>query len=135
MVPPAFHVSSLWERLTMRKRATLLAALAVTLLIGGAQAQNLDQGKSAAKLFADNCASCHHRARGLAKGRISLSLFLYLQQHYTSNTSSAWALASYLESADGTRGARGPARATKDRAPSTRTLSSGPRPPASVPGR
>jgi hypothetical protein len=119
---------------------TFLAALAIAPLIGGAQAQNLDQGKSAAKLFADNCASCHHRTRGLAKGRISLTLFLFLQQHYTSSTSSAWALASYLESADAPRG--GAARATKQQP--TRTLSStsssstssrAPRPPASVPVR
>jgi len=58
----------------------LLALGAIAVLIGGtANAQNFDQGKSVARLFADNCATCHRSARGLAKGRFSLTLFLFLQ--------------------------------------------------------
>src|ERR1700686_4020510 len=73
----------------------------ISVLSGGAaQAQNLDEGKSAPRLFADGCAACHRSARGLAKGRFSLTLFLFLQNHYASNSSSAWALTSYLESVD-----------------------------------
>src|SRR6266853_3675321 len=79
----------------------LLALGAIAVLIGGAaNAQNFDQGKSVARLFSDNCATCHRSARGLAKGRFSLTLFLFLQKHYTSNSGSAWALTSYLESVD-----------------------------------
>src|SRR5262249_6798953 len=77
-----------------------LVLAAVVVRIDVAHAQNLDQGKPAAKLFADSCAACHHNARGLAKGRFNLVLFLFLQQHYTSNSSSAWTLTSYLESLD-----------------------------------
>lgn len=96
-----------------------------------ARAENLDEGKPAARLFADGCAACHHRARGLAKGRFTVTLYLFLQQHYVSNSSSAWALASYLESLDGaphgqTRGAR--TRPSPSRAPGSLQ-----RPPMPIP--
>jgi hypothetical protein len=82
------------ERASLRKVwVSLLVPCAILVLSGGAaHAQNLDQGKSPAKLFADGCAACHHSPRGLAKGRFRLTLFLYLQDHYASNSSSAWAL-------------------------------------------
>jgi hypothetical protein len=105
-------------------------------LIGGAaHAQNLDQGKPAATLFADGCATCHRSARGLAKGRFSLTLFLFLQQHYASNSSSAWALTSYLESVDSAQRGQSRAAAAKPSPPATRTSRSPIRPPASVPGQ
>ena len=96
------------ERALLRKPWFRLLALgAVSLLIGGAaRAQNLDQGKSPAKLFADGCATCHHSARGLTKGRFRLTLFMFLQDHYATNSSSAWALSSYLESVDSARRGR-----------------------------
>src|SRR3974390_1194271 len=78
----------------------ILVSAALATLIGTAHAQNLDQGKPVARLFADGCSACHHSARGLAKGRFSLALYLFLQQHYTSSSSSAWTLTSYLESVD-----------------------------------
>ena len=90
------------ERMLLQKLGrNLLAFGAIAVLIGGAaNAQNFDQGKSVTRLFADNCATCHRSARGLAKGRFSLTPFLFLQKHYTSNSGSAWALTSYLESVD-----------------------------------
>src|ERR1700676_287546 len=98
------------ELMSLRKPGRSLFALGViAVLIGGAaHAQNLDQGKSAARLFADGCATCHRSPRGLAKGRFSLTLFMFLQKHYVSNSDSAWELTSYLESVDGAR--RGPSR-------------------------
>jgi len=113
----------------------LFALGAIYVLIGAAaNAQNLDQGKSVARLFADSCATCHRSARGLAKGRFSLTLFLFLQKHYASNSSSAWALTSYLESVDGARRGQSRAAAAKPSPPATRTSRSSIRPPASVPG-
>src|SRR5450755_1196124 len=101
-------------------RRSLLALGVISVLIGGpAHAQNLDQGKSAAMLFADGCATCHRSARGLAKGRFSLTLFLFLQKHYATNSSSAWALTSYLESVDGARRDRSRAAAAKPAATGT----------------
>jgi hypothetical protein len=115
---------------------SLLALSVILVLIGGAaHAQNLDQGKPAATLFTDGCATCHRSARGLAKGRFSLTLFLFLQQHYASNSSSAWALTSYLESVDSAQRGQSRAAAAKPSPPATRTSRSPIRPPASVPGQ
>src|SRR5437763_14295997 len=113
-----------------------LLVLAVIAMLGGsvADAQNIDQGKPAPKMFAESCAACHRSARGLAKGRFSLTLYLFLQKHYASNASSAWALTSYLESVDGAK--RGEKRAAASPPPSTTwTPRSSLRPPMPVPGR
>ena len=115
----------------------------VAFVCAAARAENLDQGKSGARLFADSCATCHRSARGLAKGRISLTLYLFLQEHYASNGSSAWALTSYLESLDDAPRAKSRAASAKS-APSstsakptssTGTPQSSMRPPAPVPQR
>ena len=90
-------------------RSLLVVAVIAVLTGSVAGAQDLDQGKPAPKLFADSCAACHRSARGIAKGRFSISLYLFLQKHYASNSSSAWALASYLESVDSAK--RSPTRA------------------------
>ena len=121
---------------SQKLRRGLVALVAIAVLSGAAaRAQNLDQGKPAAKLFADSCVACHHSARGLAKGRFSLTLFLFLQKHYASNSSSAWALTSYLESVDTPR--RRPSRAaTAKRQPAANSASgSSPRPPQAMPVR
>ena len=107
------------------------------------RAENLDEGKSGPKLFSDSCATCHRSARGLAKGRFSVTLYLFLQQHYASNGTSAWALTSYLESLDDAPRGRSRAAAAKSgssTAPakpvsSTWTPQSSLRPPAPVPQR
>ena len=115
-----------------RSACGLLVLAAAIIVLNGSEAgaQNLDLGKSAPKLFAEGCASCHRSARSLAKGRFSLTLYLFLQKHYASSASSAWALASYLESVDSTK--RGAARPP---AAKTGTPRSSRRPPAQVPAR
>ena len=118
------------------KLASGLLVFAVTAFLTGsvAEAQNLDQGKPAPKLFSESCVSCHRSPRGLAKGRFRLTLYLFLQKHYVSGSSSAWALACYLESVDGAK--RGPSRvAAKPLAATTGQSRSSFRPPASVPAR
>jgi mono/diheme cytochrome c family protein len=114
-----------------------LAALGVVALFAcvPAHAQNLDQGKSGARLFADSCTTCHRSARGLTKGRFRLTLYVFLQEHYASNSSSAWELASYLESVDDAP--RGHPRAAPKRpsGPSTSTSRSSVRPPMPIPQR
>jgi hypothetical protein len=115
-----------------RKSGCGLLVFAVIAVMGGsaADAQNLDQGKPAPKLFAESCASCHRSPRGLAKGRFHLTLYLFLQKHYSSSSSSAWALTSYLESIDSGKrvAAKRPAATGAAR---SRLL----RPPAPVPAR
>jgi hypothetical protein len=129
----AAHPLGLPEKLMspMKARCGLLVLAAIVALGGSvAVAQNLDQGKPAPKLFAESCASCHRSARGLAKGRFHLTLYLFLQKHYSSSSSSAWALTSYLESVDsGKRAAAKRPAATG--AARSRLL----RPPAPVPAR
>jgi hypothetical protein len=109
--------------------------VAAVLAVGMARAQNLDQGKSPTKLFADGCASCHHSPRHLAKGRFRLQLFLFLQQHYATSSSSAWELSSYLESVDDPQHERTRTAAAKRPASSRRSSRDSLRPPMPVPQR
>jgi|SRR4051794_9264897 hypothetical protein len=124
------------ELMSSKKTGCGLLALAVISVLSGsvAEAQNLDQSKPAPKLFAEGCASCHRSARGLAKGRFSLTLYMFLQKHYASNSSSAWALTSYLESVDSAKRAESRA-AGRPRTATTGTSRSSLRPPAPVPAR
>jgi hypothetical protein len=84
------------------------------------------------KLLAETCAACHNSPRGLAKGRFRLTLYMFLQDHYASNSTSAWALATYLDSVEG--GKKGGAKnAGKPKAVTAARSSL--RPPAPVPTR
>jgi hypothetical protein len=80
-----------------------LTLAAVTLLIGccmgaleGAQAQNLEAGKSPSQLFASSCSVCHKSPRGLLKTVPPGSLQGYLKQHYTTSPDMASVLSAYL---------------------------------------
>jgi mono/diheme cytochrome c family protein len=77
-----------------------IAAAAAVLTTPFVSAQNLDAGKSPEKLFADDCATCHRSPRGLAKGRYTLTLSWFLQDHYSAGSDTAKALAAYLVSVD-----------------------------------
>jgi hypothetical protein len=119
-----------------RARAALCIALGIIAVLTGtaANAQNLDQGKSAPRLFADGCAACHRSPRGLAKGRFKLTLYLFLKEHYASGPDSASELASYLVSVDSNQ--RGPSRAAaKPSRSAAGTSRSSVRPPTPAPGR
>ncbi|MCP4616471.1 MAG: hypothetical protein GY844_08530 [Bradyrhizobium sp.] len=124
---------------SLRNFAALAAVMVVTCTAAGAQ-ENLDAGKSPQKLFAEGCSTCHRSAKGLANGRFSFTLYLFLQKHYAANSSSAWALTSYLEAVDAEkRGVKRAAAAHPASAPASRssTPSAGSslRPPAAVPTR
>jgi hypothetical protein len=82
-----------------------LTLAAVTLLIGccmgaleGAQAQNLEAGKSPSQIFASTCTACHKSPRGLLKTIPPGSLPGFLRQHYTTSPDMATVLSSYLVS-------------------------------------
>lgn len=94
-------------------RSTLLAMGILALgLAGPAGAQeNLDSGKSAAQLFASDCAICHKSPQGLIKANGGLGLENFLREHYTASRESAASIARYLRSAD--KGAPPPSRAVK----------------------
>jgi hypothetical protein len=62
---------------------------------------NIDQGKSPAEIFSNDCATCHKSARGLANGRGSSGLASFLAEHYTASKDQAAALAAYVMGAGG----------------------------------
>ena len=112
-----------WGRVAALAIVTFAAAVS-------AHAQNLDEGKSAAKLFGDSCASCHRSARGLAKGRFRLTLYMFLKDHYSTGSDTAWALASYLADIDNAQAGR-PQGKPKKPAASHSSL----KPPAPIPAQ
>ena len=117
-------------------RGRILLALGVAaMLSGAARAENLDQGKSGARLFSDSCATCHRSAKGLTKGRFRLTLYFFLQQHYASNSNSAWELSSYLESVDDRARPKSRAAAPKRSPPAAPRSGSSFRPPEPIPQR
>jgi mono/diheme cytochrome c family protein len=127
-------VESKWSLLQKLGRGRF-AVVALTMLAGvAARAEDLDQGKTGPRLFAESCVTCHRSARGLAKGRFSLTLYLFLQQHYVSTSSAAKELTSYLESVDSPSPDRRSPAAKRSRA-ATGASGSAPRPPAPVQGR
>ena len=99
-----------------------------------AQAQtNIDQGKSPAEIFANDCATCHKSARGLANGRGSSGLASFLVEHYTASKEQAASLAAYVMGAGGGEAApaaRGPKPAS---APDRNRASAEPAAPSSRP--
>ena len=109
---------------TRSGRLLALAAIAFLSCSAASAQENIDAGKSAQKLFAQTCTACHRSPRGLAKGRFTLTLYMHLQQHYAANSSSAWALASYLNSVDGAKAAAKRTAAASPRpVPNARTAS------------
>jgi hypothetical protein len=83
------------------------AAAAILSAVGPAAAQeNLDAGKSAAQLYASDCAICHKSVQGFAKGLKVRGLDGFLRQHYTASRESAAAISAYLS--DIAKGEPGP---------------------------
>lgn len=79
-----------------------VAALGFALFPAMAHAQvNIDQGKSAADIYANVCTACHKTMRGLAAGKNSLMLSAFLREHYTASSTQASALAAYVLGAGG----------------------------------
>jgi hypothetical protein len=77
-----------------------LAMALVVAPVASAQT-NIDRGKPPSELFANYCAVCHKTTRGLATGRNSLTLSLFLREHYATSREQAAALAAYVISAGG----------------------------------
>lgn len=85
----------------------------------GAQ-ENLDQGKSAAQLFASDCVICHKSTQGLSRAGGLLGLQGFLREHYTASRESAAAIARYVAATD-----KGPAPAKRTRATATKRTPKG----------
>jgi hypothetical protein len=108
---------------------------------------NIDQGKPASELFANYCVGCHKSTRGLANGRSSFTLSLFLREHYAASSQQAAALAAYVISAGGNapaakpepkgqeaKGQEAKGHETKPRAASAKSEPEKP-PPGGQPGR
>ena len=83
------------------------------LCVAPALAQDFSAGKTAAQLFASDCAACHKSPGGLAKGQSAGSLTSFLREHYTTKPESAAALAAYLVSPGNARAAAAPVTSPK----------------------
>jgi hypothetical protein len=125
------HSSKFRSQPTLRRGWLVLGAMValsgIFLDTTGAQAQNLDQGKTAPRLFADSCSACHRSPRGLAKGRYRFTLMMFLKEHYSTSSNTASELADYLASVDIPQG--GPQRTGAKKPPRK------PRPPAQEPAK
>lgn len=97
------------------------------------EAIDLNEGKTPAQMFASDCAVCHQRPHGLAKGRNASQLATFLRQHYTTGTRQAGMIAAYLTSGGLDRGAPAPAvaRDAPERPPA-RERAPVDRPPAAI---
>ena len=60
-------------------RVRLVVSLSAVLACAAVRAEDLDQGKSGQRLFADSCAACHKSAKGLTK-RGYLTLYFFLRR-------------------------------------------------------
>jgi len=90
--------------------AGLLAGLAPAM----AHAENnIDQGKTAAQIWAVDCAVCHKSVRGLVSGKNRYTLTEFLREHYTTSRDQAAALAAYVLAGGG----EGSAASTQARGP------------------
>jgi hypothetical protein len=92
----------------------LVVAVAVVFAEPTLSQTNIDQGKPASELFANYCAVCHKSTRGLANGRSSLTLSMFLREHYATSSQQAAALAAYVISAGGNAPAAKPERAKSE---------------------
>ena len=124
----------------IRRRAAIVGLLAGLTPVAAFAQTNIDQGKTPAQIFANDCAACHKAARGLANGKSSFALTEFLREHYTTSRDQAAALAAYVLGAGGgqrpaaaaeeTKPQNRPARKPPEAAPATAGLQ---RPPAEEP--
>ncbi len=123
----------------LRRRIWLVIIFLVLCDTNSAAAQiNLDQGKTAAQLYAADCASCHKSPQSVSNTKWFFGLESFLSQHYTSSHQSAAILAAYLKTQEKPRADSQRGRVAKHMSqarPTTPTESEDdiPRPPAEIP--
>jgi cytochrome c553 len=77
-----------------------ISSLALCVASSAGAQGNLDQGKTAAELYASNCATCHESLASIRNTKSFFELKSFLSQHYTSNSEAAANLAAYLKGQD-----------------------------------
>jgi hypothetical protein len=140
-----WQVGATGERLmavTMLDRDVRLAICFLALCVASsAWAQgNLDQGKTAAQLYASDCATCHKSPQNVSQTKWLFGLESFLREHYTSSRESAAILAAYLKAQERPaaqsqrdRVARHTSQAKPSEPPPHESDEDVPRPPADIP--
>ncbi len=122
--------ASTGEVVIRKMQTRLMSSRGIRLAIGslalcfassaGAQG-SLEQGKTAAQLYAANCASCHKSPQSVTKATGTFGLESYLREHYTPSPQSAAIIAAYLEGLEkqssGSVRARGAKQSSQAKAP------------------
>jgi mono/diheme cytochrome c family protein len=86
--------------MSYRRKLSVSAVIgALALCIGssaGAQ-ENLDKGKTAAQLYASDCAICHKSPQSISQAPGVFGLESFLREHYTASRESAASIVAYLK--------------------------------------
>src|SRR5512143_89341 len=78
-------------------RCGICLAIGCLVLFSSARAQeNLDKAKTAAQLYASDCAKCHKSPQSVSKTAVALGLEGFLREHYAATPESAAKIAAYL---------------------------------------
>jgi hypothetical protein len=109
-----WYVGAIVGEQSVRGRSWLLAGI-ILVVCGPVRAEDLDAGKSGAKIFETDCSTCHRTPRGIARGKSARALADFLRAHYTTGRGPASSVAEYLVSVGGRQGR--PAAAGAEPAP------------------
>jgi hypothetical protein len=118
----------------------MISSLALCVASAAGAQGNLEEGKTAAQLYASDCATCHKSPQSVNNTKWLFGLESFLRQHYNSSRESAAILAAYLKGQEklsaesrGSHFAKHPSQAkASDPAPSE-SEEDIPRPPADIP--
>jgi len=115
-----------------------ISSLALCVASSAGAQGNLDLGKTAAQLYASNCATCHESLASIRNTKSVFELKSFLSQHYTSNSEAAANLAAYLKGQDrasvGSQRRRGAISEVRlPEPPRSASEEDIPRPPADIP--
>jgi cytochrome c553 len=116
----------------------MISSLALCVASSAGAQGNLDQSKTAAQLYASDCATCHESPASVRKTKSFSELESFLGQHYTSNRESAANLAAYLKGQErlsvGSQRRRGAMSEVRPPEPTPSASAEDiPRPPADIP--
>jgi hypothetical protein len=120
--------------------ATALPGFALCIANPAGAQENLDKGKTAAQLYANDCAICHKSPQSITQAPGVFGLESFLREHYTASRESAASIAAYLKKLEKPSAGRRPGQAamrTSQRKSSEPVLREsderGLRPPANIP--
>jgi len=74
----------------------VIGALALFIASSAGAQENLDKGKTAAQLYAADCAICHKSPQSVTQTPGLFGLESFLREHYTASRESAARIAAYL---------------------------------------